>query len=76
LSVSHADKLYGLVYPRDVWWTKIGLAIQNFVLRLQRSRFRTYLHPTEAVEALIKGNGFKRRFYKETFIWQIAVFSR
>jgi Methyltransferase domain len=76
LSVSRADKLYGLVYPRDVWWTKIGLAIQNFVLRLQRSRFRTYLHPTEAVEALIKGNGFKRRFYKETFIWQIAVFSR
>ena len=34
LSVSRADKLYGLVYPRDVWWTKIGLAIQNFVLRV------------------------------------------
>ena len=76
LSVSRADKLYGLVYPRDVWWTKIGLAIQNFVLRLQRSRFRTYLHPTDAVEALIRRNGFERRFYKKTFIWQIAVFSR
>lgn len=76
LSVSRAGKVYGLVYPRDVWWMKIGLVIQNFVLRLQRSRFRTYLHPTEAVEALIRGNGFERHFYKETFAWQIAVYSR
>lgn len=76
LSVSRAGKVYGLVYPRDVWWMKIGLVIQNFVLRLQRSRFRTYLHPTEAVEALIRGNGFERHFYKETFAWQIAVYNR
>jgi SAM-dependent methyltransferase len=76
LSVAQAGRLYGLVYPRYVWWMKIGLAIQTFFLKLQRSRFRTYLHPTEAVEELVRSHGFKQRFYKQTFVWQVVVYAR
>ncbi len=76
LSVALARKLYALVYPRDVWWMKIGLAIQNLFFQLQRSPFRTYLHPTESVEALVNSGGFKRRFYQQTLVWQVEIYAR
>jgi magnesium-protoporphyrin O-methyltransferase len=76
LSAARARKLYGLVYPRDAWWVKIGLGIENIFFRLFKSSFRVFVHPTEAVDALVKGNGLKPSFYRETLIWQIVVYTR
>jgi magnesium-protoporphyrin O-methyltransferase len=76
LSAARARKLYGLVYPRDTWWVKIGLALQNFFFRLRRSPFRTFSHPSESVEAILVKRGFKRHFYHQTFVWQVAVYRR
>ena len=76
LSATRARKLYGLVYPRDTWWIKLGLALGNFVLRLRHSSYRAYVHPTRAVEALLANNGLKRRSYRHTLFWQVAVYSR
>ncbi len=76
LSAGRARKLYGLVYPRYTWWIRLGLAVGNFLLRLQRSPFRTFSHPTQAVEAVLKANGLKRQSYSQTLIWQVVVFSR
>jgi 2-polyprenyl-3-methyl-5-hydroxy-6-metoxy-1,4-benzoquinol methylase len=76
LSAARAEKLYALVYPRTDWWMKIWQVLQSAFLRLTNSRFRTYLHPTEKVEALVRDQGFKRRFYRRTFTWQIVVYGR
>lgn len=76
LSAARARMLYGLVYPRDAWWVRLGLALGNLWLRLRRSPFRTFSHPSAAVEALVRGNGLKRHAYRQTFIWQVVVYSR
>jgi predicted TPR repeat methyltransferase len=76
LSAERARKFYGLVYPRDAWWVKIGLAIENFSFRLRRSYYRTYSHPTNAVESLVNSSGLKRRSYRQTLVWQVVVYSR
>lgn len=76
LSASRANKLYGVVYPRDDWWVKIGLSFLNFGLKMQKSPFRTFVHPTKEVESLINCHGFKRRFYYWTMIWQVAVYEK
>jgi 2-polyprenyl-3-methyl-5-hydroxy-6-metoxy-1,4-benzoquinol methylase len=76
LSAARARKLYGLVYPRDIWWMKIGLAFQNFFFRLRRSPFRTFAHPTKAVEALLGSHGFKQHSYQQTLVWQVVVYTR
>ena len=76
LSAARARKLYGLVYPRDTWWVKTGLAIGNFFFRLRHSHFRTYSHPTRAVEALVEDRGLKRRSYRHTLVWQVVVYTR
>ncbi len=76
LSAARARKLYGVVYPRDTWWVKLGLAVENLVYRLRKSSFRVFSHPTEAVEALVTSNGLKRRSSHKTFVWQVVVYSR
>ncbi len=76
LSVARARKLYGVVYPRDAWWVKIGLAVENLVYRLQKSSFRVFAHSTDAVEALLRSNGWKRLSCRKTIIWQVVVYSR
>ena len=76
LSAAKAGKYYGLVFPREDWWMKVYHILQGLFLRLTRSRFRTFLHPTRAIEELINNNGFKRIFYRQTFVWQVIVYSR
>lgn len=76
LSAARAKKLYGLVYPRDAWWVKVGMAVLNFFFRLQKSPFRTFIHPAEMVEDLVRRNGLKRRFYRQTPLWQVVVYAR
>jgi magnesium-protoporphyrin O-methyltransferase len=76
LSAARARKVYGLVYPRDVWWVRIGIKIMNFIFRLQKNPFRTFSHPTRVVEAIVKDNGFMPRFYRHTLVWQVVVYTR
>lgn len=76
LSVERARKYYGVVFPRDIWWTRIGLKLLNFTFWVRRENFRTFVHPTQAVEAIINRSGFKRRFYHHTMVWQVIVYSR
>jgi len=76
LSVAKAGKYYGLVFPREDWWMKVWHVFQSVYLRLTNSRFRTFLHPTKAVEELVREHGFKRHFYRRTFVWQVVVYAR
>lgn len=76
LSAERSRKLYGLVYPRDTWLMKIGIAIMNFFLLLRRSPYRSYFYQTKAVEAILRNNGFKRRSFSQTMAWQVAVYAR
>lgn len=76
LSAKRARKLYGLVYPRDTWWTKVGLALQNSYFRLRGSPFRSFVHPTKAVDAILRSNGLHQISYRRTLTWQVMVYKR
>ena len=76
LSSARAVKLYGVVYPRDTWWNRVGLATLNVVRWLRRNPFRVFVHRPEAVEAVIQDNGLKRRFSAQTFVWQVVIYAR
>ena len=76
LSAERARKLYGVVYPRDTWWMKAAMRVMNAVMWVSRNRFRGFVHPTEAVEAIVRQAGFERRSYRPGFLWQVAVYAR
>ena len=76
LSAARARELYGVVYPRDTWWMKIGLAVANMFFRVRRTPFRSFWYATPEVEAVVSRHGLKRRFYGQTLVWQVAVYAR
>ena len=77
LSAGRAQRLYGAVYPRDVWWVKAGFNALNAVLSLFRRHFRTFIHPTHRVERLLRERGFiEQKYIRYSGIWQVVVFGR
>jgi 2-polyprenyl-3-methyl-5-hydroxy-6-metoxy-1,4-benzoquinol methylase len=76
LSAQRARKLYGLVYPRNTWWVKIGLTILNFFFKLQKNPFRTFQHPSEAVETIVMRKGFQQVYHGHTLVWNVVLYSR
>jgi magnesium-protoporphyrin O-methyltransferase len=75
-SASLAKSRYGLVYPRYTRLGRLAIALINLGFRLSRSPFRTYLHRTADVDAILANHGLVRRLHQTTLIWQLAVYER
>jgi predicted TPR repeat methyltransferase len=76
LSVAKAGRLYGLVYLRDTWWIRAAISIENLYFRVVRNPYRSFVHPTRAVDSLVRDNGLEQRFYKTSGPWQVVVYAR
>ena len=76
LSSMLSRKIYAVIYPRDVWWTKLALLFMNFYSIIMGSSFRVFIHPTKKVEEIIFRNGLKRDYYATTLFWQVAIFTK
>jgi 2-polyprenyl-3-methyl-5-hydroxy-6-metoxy-1,4-benzoquinol methylase len=72
----HSRKAVVLTYPREVWYTRIVLAVENFVQRLMKDPFRVFIHPVAEMEALFKAEGFEKRSIRRLFVWEMALYQR
>jgi magnesium-protoporphyrin O-methyltransferase len=75
-SAAHARRAVALVYPRDWLLMRVVNVFVNQFLRLKRSPFRTFIHPTGVVEGVLEQAGLKRRFRRMGLMWQVVVFAR
>lgn len=74
---SKAQKNLGVVYPRDVWWSKLAIRyILNFFMKLKGSPFRTFVHSTQAINEIIQSYGFAETFHENKGVWQVYVFQK
>lgn len=76
LSAGRAQRLYGVVYPRDSWWMKLFTIGQNIGYWLRRESFRLFVHPTREVDALIRQQGLQPCFEQKTRVWQVVVYKK
>ncbi len=76
LSVAHARRRYGVVFPRDTPWIRAMGATANAFARLFRQRFRIWVHPTAGVDAIVRAAGFVPRLERRTLFWQVVVYER
>jgi SAM-dependent methyltransferase len=74
-ALARADRGFAYSYPRDRWYVRAGAGIEN-VLRSVRNRFRGFVHSEQAMERLIRDNGFERVARAHTLVWQADVFLR
>lgn len=76
LSAERCRRLYGLVYPRDRFLTRVVIPVQNFFRWLFRNPFRSYVHSVVGLDALIRSLGFTQASKVRTFVWEVVVYER
>ncbi len=75
-SAALARHRYGVVYLRDTWVGRLGVMLENTWLRLSRSPFRTYIHRTAEVDAILATHGLVKVLHRTTLIWQLVLYER
>ena len=75
-AVRHAERFLAMSYPRDVWYVRLGVKVENAQRRLTRNPFRTFVHPSAQMEHLIRSAGFELSTRQETWMWSVDVFTR
>ena len=75
-AATHARLRIALSYPREVWFVRLVLAVENALRALAGQAFRTFLHPPPEIERLIRGHGFSLSVRRETWSWRADVYSR
>ena len=76
LSVKKAKKWYVYSVPQDVWWVKLVHSVEQIIRWIKRNPFRSYVHPTQKIEAIIFENGFKKIHNHFKGEWQTVVFEK
>jgi SAM-dependent methyltransferase len=74
-AVRHADRGFAFSYPRDRWYIRAGMRLEN-VLRRRRNSFQTFVHPEAKMRELIARAGFDLVSERRTFVWSVDVFIR
>ena len=75
-AIRHAERCLALSYPRDAWYVRAGMLLENGQRRLTRNPFRTFVHPPAKMEQAIRGAGFTLSSRRETWMWSIDVYTR
>ncbi len=74
-AVRHAERGFAFSYPRDRWYIRAGMRLEN-ALRRRRNSFRTFVHPETRMRELITRSGFALISQRRTFVWSADVFVR
>jgi len=69
-------ELLVMSYPREAWWTKIGLKLGNSALRATRREFQVFLHPPREIIAVSEGHGLRTVLNQTGAFWTVAALSR
>ena len=72
----HTRRVLAFSYPRDRWFVRWWLAVENLWRRLSGSDFRTYVHPAATMQGIVDGAGFRRLSRRSTFVWSIDIYQR
>ncbi len=75
-ALDHAEQCLALSVPRDVWYVRLGVMLENAHRHLTKNPFRTFVHPAARMDELIRSAGFERSTRRETLMWSVDVYTR
>jgi 2-polyprenyl-3-methyl-5-hydroxy-6-metoxy-1,4-benzoquinol methylase len=73
-SLRHARYSIALSYPRDAWYVKLVISVENLVRRVRGNPFRTFVHSTAAMQRRIEDAGFRLTSRTSTVAWRADVY--
>jgi magnesium-protoporphyrin O-methyltransferase len=72
----HAERSVALSYPRDRWFVRAGLWLENLMRRMKGNPFRTFLHSPTRMQQVLERCGFELVSRGQTSTWAADVFVR
>lgn len=75
-SASKARRLYGLVLPRDRWYVRWAIRLDNIRYRLQRRAYRAHAHANADIDAMALVSGLRPSAEAFTLAWRVVLYSR
>jgi magnesium-protoporphyrin O-methyltransferase len=75
-SAAKATRLYGVVVPRDVWWTHLFGWVRNCLWRRTGPTLRFFVHATADIDAVIRAHGLEQRSVQTVGMWQVLLYAR
>jgi len=77
LAAARAQRLFGLVYPRDTQMVRVVVFVMNLVLRLRGAPVRAAIRSSEEIEQLARENGLVPHVGRDVGrAWHVAIFRR
>ncbi len=75
-AVRRAQRWFAVSYPRDRWYVRAAIALENAVRRLAGNPFRVVVHPAAAMERLIRNSGFALVSRRTTLAWSADIYAK
>ncbi len=75
-SAARAEKLLGLVLPRDDWYVRWFIRLGNLYWRLRRSAYRAYRLDNEQLDRQLQATGLTIRTERFTWLWRVVLYAR
>ena len=63
-------------YPRDRWYVRAAVAIENLLRRLKGKSFTVVVHHEHEMRSTLEQAGLKQSGRRETFSWAMDIYSR
>ena len=75
-ATARSRRLLALAYPRDRWWVRLAMGIENAWRRIRGDDFRSFVHRAGAIAEVLQRGGFTRSRELSTFVWQMELYVR
>ena len=75
-AADHAREVLALSFPREGWWTRMGIAFMDLALRIFRREFQVFYHPPKKIVATCQQHGLKTIFNRPGIAWAVVVLRR
>lgn len=77
LSADKAQRLYGIVIPRETGFMRFVIWLMNLTLRVQRKQLRAAIVPMEGINQILETKGFRSQLSAGVGpAWMVAIYRR
>ena len=75
-ATGHSRRFLALAFPRDRWWVRLAMWIENAWRGMRGDEFRSFVHRPAAMAEVLHRGGFVRSRELSTFAWQMELYTR
>src|SRR5438876_11972669 len=75
-AAGRACQLLAFTYPRDRWYVRTLIVLENLWMRITGKEFRAFVHTPDRMGAVLESAGLVRDTRRETLVWTFDLYHR